>query len=284
MTAPTAVLAAVAVLLAGSACGSQPSDMERAVRVTRGVAFMESARLDVFSPSVPSRTGAPVVVTLHGCCGSGEDLFQLAYGLAEAGAVVFNPSWRSLPDGGGYPEAYEQAACAIAFARVRAAEHGGDARRVTVVGWSDGALLGGVAANGGARCAGQNGHAAVPDAFVAVGGFLGWPVAGDGRVDPRYVNEGTVRWFGGRPEAAPDAWAAGNPYAGLGRNPHVAIRLVVGRDDALLADNRRFLEAALGAGLDASLTVAEDAGDQTVVAPRTREGKLTVRTILEAAR
>jgi acetyl esterase/lipase len=240
----------------------------------------DAARLDVFSPSPVGAHPEPVVVTLHGCCGGGEDLFQLAYGLAEAGAVVFNPSWRNLPDGGGYPDAYEQAACAIAFARARAADYGGDPTRVTVVGWSDGALMAGVAANGHSLCSEPG---AVPDAFVAVGGFLGWPVAGDGTVDPRYVNEGTVRWFGGTPEAAPEAWTAGNPYASLGRNQQVAIRLVVGRDDPLLADNLRFLEAARAAGLDASLSIAEGAGDQTVVAPRTREGKLTVQTILEVA-
>ncbi|MDQ4096342.1 MAG: hypothetical protein M3144_00520, partial [Actinomycetota bacterium] len=91
----------VVLLIAGSACSSQPpSGADRPVRLTRDVPYFGSARLDVFSPPW---SGAPVVVTLHGCCGDREDLFQLAYGLAEAGAVVFNPSFRNLPDGGGYP-------------------------------------------------------------------------------------------------------------------------------------------------------------------------------------
>ena len=252
------------------------------MQLTRNVPYAASATLDVFAPARPRGRPAPIVVTLHGCCGTGTDLFQLAYGLAASGAVVFNTTYRNLPEGGGYPVAYEQAACAVAFARARGGSYGGDPRRVTLVGWSDGALVAGVVANA-ARGAGTGpapdcavgstdaggpvaGADAFADAFVAVGGFLGWPVGRDGSVDPADVTDGTVRWFGGQPDAVPAAWVAGNPYTGLGRNPRLAIRLVVGRDDDLLAGNQRFLEAARAEGLDATLTIAEEAGDQTVVA------------------
>jgi len=285
LTARTVTVLAAA--LTGVACGSSPSPGAGAtVAVTRAIPYTATAELDVYRPE--GSTGAPVVVTLHGCCGSREDLAPLARGLAENGAVVFNASWRGTDgEGAGYPGAYQDAACAVRFARATAPAHGGDPGRVTLVGWSDGALAAGVVANAAPDfddgCL-ADGAGVLPDSFVALGGFLGWAAAGDGRVDAQFVNERTVRYFGGTPQDEPAAWAAGNPYTHLGRNPGLEIRLVVGREDPLLIDGQCFSRAARAAGHPVSLSVAEGAGHQTVLAPRTSEGALAVREILEAAR
>ena len=268
---------------AGAGCGQgQSRDANSAVLppvvVVRGIPYTASAELDVYRPE--GMSGLPVVVTLHGCCGTRDDLSQLASGLAENGAVVFNASWRGTDGGpGGYPGAYQEAACAVGFARAAAGAHGGDPRRVTLVGWSDGALVAGVVANAGASfdqgCRSRDGQlAGLPDALVALGGFLGWAAAGDGHVDPRYVSERTVGYFGGTPDVVPDAWSAGNPYTHLGRNRDLQVRLVVGRDDPLLLDAECFSAAARTAGHPVTLTVAEGAGHQTIIAPRTPEGAL----------
>ena len=111
------LVVATALALTATACGSGSSAPP--VQLTRNVPYAASATLDVFAPARPRGRPAPIVVTLHGCCGTGTDLFQLAYGLAESGAVVFNTTYRNLPEGGGYPVAYEQAAFAAAFARAR---------------------------------------------------------------------------------------------------------------------------------------------------------------------
>lgn len=255
------------------------------VELLRDLPYARGATLDVYAPTAGH--GRPVLVLLHGCCGSREDLSQLAWEAAAAGAVVFNATWQNLRGGGRFPTAYQQAACAVRFARATATRHGGAAGRVTLLGWSDGAMLATVVANAGDDFAGDclaPGHSALPDAVVGVGGFYGWPVQPGGAVDGRYVTPRTVRFFGGSPDRAPAAWAAGNPYTQLGRNHRVGLALVVDAVDPLLDDNRRFLAALQGAGHRATLTVVAGGDPLTLISPRTDQGRVTLRAALALAR
>jgi len=280
-------VALAATVLAVGGCRTAP--MAR-VSVVRGIRYTEAADLDVFRPA--AGRGLPVVVTLHGCCGSRSNLAPLAARLAENGTVVYNASWRGTDSaGGGYPGAYEDAACAVRFARATAGAYGGDPRRVALVGWSDGALVGAVTAAagddfaGGCRAGGDAGTAeAVPDSFVALAGFFGWTPARDGTVGAPWVNDRTTHFFGGSPADVPMHWSVGNPYTHLERRRLLPIRLVVGQDDPLLVDSQCFARAARAAGHPVGLVVAPGAGHQTVIAPRYTEGKLAVREILLAAR
>lgn len=273
-----AAAAACALLAAVATPGPDAVVTDLAVPYGPGLA------LDVVAPA--RARGAPVVVTVHGCCGGRHDLTPLAHALAQAGLVVVNASFRTVPQGGGWPGSYQDVACAAGWARARARAYGGDPRRVTLVGWADGALIAGVtvlspeSVPGGCGPGGARPRPA--DALVAVGGFVGWPAAGG--VPEEQVNERTVEFFGAHPEAAPAAWQAGNPWAHLGRRSQVAIRLVAGRVDPVLAGNRCFAAAARAAGHGVRLVVAPDAGGQTVIAPRTPEGRLTVAEIVAAAR
>lgn len=274
LTGSAAVLAVL--ILAGSACGKTPSPR---VAVSRTIPYTATAELDVYR--LTGRSSSPVIVMLHGCCGSRDNLSPLASRLAENGTVVYNASWRGTDsDAGGYPGAYQEAACAVRFARATANAHGGDPRRVTLVGWSDGALVAGVAADAGddyANGCRARAAEAVPDSFVALGGFFGWAPSGEGSINAMYVNDRTIRFFGGTPQDVPAAWAAGNPYTHLERNRRLPIRLVVGQDDPLLVDSQCFSLAAQAAGHPVSLSVAEGADHQTIIAPRYPEGALAVR-------
>jgi acetyl esterase/lipase len=227
-----------------------------------------------------------VAVPLHGCCGAKEDLAQLAWGVAARGAVVFNASWLATVRGGGYPLVYQQAACAVRFARATASRYGGDPRRVTLLGWSDGALLAAVIANAGDDFSGDcqvAGVSALPDALVAVSGFLGWEVRAGRPVMRRYVTPQTTRFFGGTPATAARAWAVGNPYTHLGGNHRLAVRLLVSAADPVLDDNQRFLAALGRAGQPASLRVV-DGDPLLLISPRTEQGQVTVAETLQVAR
>jgi acetyl esterase/lipase len=277
-----AVLALVLVLVAAAALAASAWPRP-GVRVHRDLDGGAPAGIDVYAPA--RGHGLPVLVLLHGCCGSKADLSQLALATAANGAVVFNTGWRNMADGGRFPGVYQQAACAVRAARTSARRYGGDPRRVTLLGWSDGALLAGVVANagddfgGGCRAAGGS---ALPDAVVGVGGFFGWPVDRD-TVPDRYVTPRTIGFFGGAPTRRPAAWAAGNPYSHLGRNHRLAVTLLVASGDPLLEDNRRFLAALTGAGHRATLTVVPGGDALTLISPRTDQGRVTVREALRVA-
>jgi acetyl esterase/lipase len=269
----------IPLLVAG--CGSAPG---REVAMTRGIAYAPGMELDVHARA--GTTGAPVLVLLHGCCGSKDDLTQLAEAIAARGAVVFNASWTNVERGGAWPRSYQDAACAVRFARATAASFGGDPGRVALLGWSDGSLLAAVVAMAGNDLVGgcpRPGVSALPDALVGVAGFYGWPATPGQVVDRRYVNARTVRFFGGTPTQVPRAWAGGNPYTQLGGNRRLEVRLVAGDADPLLADSRRFLAALRRAGYRATLRVADGGDHRTVIAPRLPPGRLTVEEALAAA-
>ncbi|HEX5878869.1 MAG TPA: alpha/beta hydrolase [Actinomycetota bacterium] len=275
------VLAALVPLLVAG-CGSPPPASE--VTMVSGIAYTSGAELDVHARAGVARQ--PVLVLLHGCCGSKDDLTPLAEAIAARGAVVFNADWTGVDRGGGWPRSYQEAACAVRFARASAARFGGDPGRIALLGWSDGALLAAVVAVAGDDLGDgcpQHRVSALPDVLIGVAGFYGWPVAPGRVVNPRYVNARTIRFFGGPPAEVPRAWAAGNPYTRLGGNRRLEARLVAGDADALLADGRRFLAALQRAGYGASLRVVDEGNHRTVVAPRTPPGRLTVEEAFAAA-
>lgn|GEM_PF-4995950 len=287
---PVALLAAVISLLTlglASACGlarwTETPSPHGTVRTTRQ--YMPGYAVDVLTPSVPPRAPAPVVVTMHSCCGSRADLAVLAEGLAAAGAVVLNADWVGIRPGG-YPLAYRQASCLVRTARRWAAAYGGDPRRVTLLGWGDGAMIGAVAAldaedfQGGCPVAAGS---PLPDAFVGVSAFLGWPVGLDGRVDAGPFADRAGPFFGGDPQSAAGAWRAGDPYAMLDRRPGFPMSLVTSVYEPLLAGNRRFAAAARARCHPVAVTAAPYDGDPSMIAPRTEEGRTTIRVTLAAA-
>jgi dienelactone hydrolase len=98
---------------------------------------------DVLAPADAS--DAPTVVMLGGgATPFAERRYQqdLAVALSERGAVVFLLSYRSAATGNYDSDSFNDARCAVNFARATAAEYGGDPARVVVVGHSMGGMLG----------------------------------------------------------------------------------------------------------------------------------------------
>lgn len=294
----TVIAAAAFFVVAGGTTGAVgpengvPADLSvadtaaRAVPpVIEGIPYSTGAVLDVHRPpSAPGRTGpAPVVVLVHGCCGDRSDLGKLAEAVSAAGAVVINADWAGIDADARFPDAFEDVACAVRFARARAASFGGDPTRVVLAGWSDGALAATVVATGGdtfdaQRCR-HPAASAKPDAVVGIAGFYGWPVP----VPSRYATARAQRFFGGSPLTAPRAWARATPYSWLWPAQGPETVLLVGVTDPLVDDARRYAAALRQFGHSVRLLEIPEAGDQLLISPRTTEGRTVVAEVLSVS-
>ena len=109
-----------------------------------------------------------------------------------------NADWAGIKNDARFPDAYADVACAVRFARARAADFGGDPADVTLLGWSDGAMASAVVAAAGdqfdrSQCVYPS-ASSVPDALIGVAGFYGWTLP----VPPVYVNDRARAFLGGR--------------------------------------------------------------------------------------
>ena len=182
-----------------------PTATAAAVKVTREVAYetasdvLEPGVLDVYVP--PSGGPWPVVVMFHGTptAVSRDSLAEHARRVAGLGFVVFDADW-GHPSGdvmSSDPYAYvtasgTQAACAIAFARAKAPDYGGDPSKLLVFGYSGGANVGSVVAFGDIQPStgcGTDGKTGPIDSLITFeGDFLAAP-----ELDP--VLKAEPRWF-----------------------------------------------------------------------------------------
>ena len=233
------------------------------VDVTRGVPYTQpvdcgrtsspsgqcALQADVYSPA--HGNDAPVIVLAHGgwcALGCRPYLAGLASVLSLDGAVVFNVDYR---DGRDMSNSFQDLACAVRFARKNAPAYGGDPHRVTLVGQSNGSIVGSTVALGG-------------DSFR--GGCLA------------------------RGSGAPDAFVglSGQPAAGtadyIGRNKNLTFRYVVGGlESHRLADQMEsFVKTLRNAGYDARFTVVQGADHFSTFTPGSASPAL--RIILGAAR
>jgi acetyl esterase/lipase len=217
-TAPlTALYAASPISMVADVPFTQPVDCgSGSCRVT----------LDVYVPTGPGPY--PTVVLLRGGpsgIGGRAYLDSFATSLAETGLLVFSADVRDLASqGGGYPEALEDAACAVRFARVQSAAYGGDGGSVTLIGHSFGSYLGSLLALNadeykGSCIADGDGR---PDAFVGLAGCYD-PTAGRNSTD-------FAHYFGGSSATTAAARTAGDPYSYATRAP-IPVRLVAGTSD-----------------------------------------------------
>ncbi len=114
-------------------------------RAARDIAYGDDPRqrLDVWTPTVAADRPWPVLVFFYGggWAGGDKDLYGwAAQALAARGFLVVAPDYRIFPQVH-FPAFVEDAAAATAFAAGAAAEHGGDPRRLGVIGHSAGAHL-----------------------------------------------------------------------------------------------------------------------------------------------
>jgi acetyl esterase/lipase len=281
------LVALVGALVLTVACveGAKPDDEPASWLAHQDITYSHELTLDVYRPdaATPTQT-SPMVLQLHGCCGDRTNLSKLAEAMAAAGATVLNVDWPGIDADARYPDAFEAVACAVRFARARATEYGADPRRLALLGWSDGALAAAVVTLHGdaysvQRCVVKVGSA-VPDLLVGVAGFYGWqlPVPND------YVTERAVRFMGGTPLEAEQAWHDATPYSWINEGPHVPALLLVSLEDPVRYDALAFAAALHGAGRLVRSVSVEHGGDTSMLSPRTLEGRTTVAETIGALR
>ncbi|MGQ0848767.1 MAG: alpha/beta hydrolase fold domain-containing protein [Actinomycetota bacterium] len=204
----------------------------------------------------------PVVVMFHGggwFGGSPASTAGLAEYLASTGAVVFNASYRTAD--GGFPESFDDVACAIRFARERAKNFTVQSEVLTVIGHSAGAHLAAVVA-----LAGDTFHDECPiDGSAKVDRFVGLA----GPYDPVLYSLILANYFGTRLEDDPTPWVAGSPYTYLGENPDMEALIVHGEADEFVpvASSELFASALDEAGYRVGLQIVEGASHQDVRRP-----------------
>lgn len=192
----------------------------------------------------------PVVVMFHGggwYRGSPASTVPLADHLAANGAVVFNATYRT--SSGGYPESFDDVACALRFAADRAPRYTSSNSPLTVVAHSAGAHLAAVVALAGEVFGDDCPLARTPQ----VGTFIGLA----GPYDPALYSQVLPAFFRTRIEDDPAPWEAGSPYTYLEENPELAFHLIHGEADQLVpfSSSEIFAAALEEAGYEVELTV-----------------------------
>lgn len=204
-----------------------------------------------------------MVVLVHGggwLAGSPTSIEPLGRSLAERGAVVFNASYRTDRNGGGYPATFDDIACAVAFARHQAEDLGATGQ-LSLVGHSAGAHLAAVIASNtnlfGLECPFT--ESSVPDRVVGLAGIY--------RLEA--VAPIMERFLGGDAQTAPEAWEAADPFRHLDDLVGVEFLLVHGTDDRIApaASSQQLADALAAAGVAVELELIEGATHNGVIDP-----------------
>lgn len=195
----------------------------------------------------------PVVVLFHGggwFGGAPSSTAPLAEFLATEGIVVFNSTYRTQT--GGYPESFDDVACAVRYARTNAATYTSADGPVILAGHSAGAHLASVVALAGDAF----GDDCPVEETATVDRFIGLA----GPYDPTLYRQVLPAFFGTRFENDPDPWEAGSPYSYLGDNSGLEILLMHGGADELvpISSTRLFANALADDGYEVEM--AEVAG------------------------
>nr|WP_238558978.1 alpha/beta hydrolase [Rhodococcus rhodnii] len=217
---------------------------------------------DLYLPT-SSSTALPVVVMIHGGGWRQEtplDYFApLSRSLADAGVAVWNIEYRRVGGAGGYPTTLLDVAAAVdALADVVQARADGrlDLSRVVVAGHSAGGQLAAWVASRHVLPPGSPGAEprVRPRAATVMAGVFDLP---------RAVSTGDaflVRFLGGSPAHVPDRYAVASPIRHL--PTRVPIHAIHGNADRTVPveQSRMYVDAARGAGDQASLTVMPGVG------------------------
>lgn len=229
--------------------------------VTTNISYTHTRTLDVYAPVTAGDW--PLVVVLHQNASTKEYVYGLSKAIAGQGAVVFAPDYeestQGMAPGRLMLSGFENAACAIRFARAHVAEYGGHGdRRVLVVGHSQGGMVGAVMMFAGDQFPGDcltEAGSAMPDAFVGV----------DGGYDPiPFLSEEKLR-------AAPAEAIKIDPFTYIGQKPireGVRFVLFAGDFEPAVIHSQAFRDALQAAGYDVSLTRIPGAGHVEIASGR----------------
>lgn len=236
---------------------TMPLDVD--VSVERDIAFTDDLAMSVYRPDDDATY--PTVVFFHGGSWYGGDPANVepyARALASTGLVVFNATYRVGNFGGGFPQSYEDVACAIATASDRADEYGGSSD-VVVAGHSAGAHLAATVVLAGDRFA-------CPDLPVPeVTGFVGL----SGPYESQRFGPLLAQWFGTAFPDDPGPWLEGYPYSYLESADPIRVLLIHGDRDQLvpLGFSEDFAVSLEDAGFTAEFEIVAGADHPDVIDP-----------------
>ncbi len=221
--------------------------------------------MDVFLPTHPVRTPAPVVLWIHGGGWERGDKNgnSGAVMLAEEGFVTSSLFYRLSGDSP-FPADIEDCKCAIRFLRANAARFGIDPDRIGVAGASAGGHLAELVATAGPD-AGLEGTGGWPDASSRVQAASAYYGASDFTVGELEFQHHTglviVKLFRGTEKQKPELYKKASPifYVGRGAPP---LFLAHGEQDELVPFDQsvRMAEAYREAGLDVEFIPVKNAG------------------------
>jgi acetyl esterase/lipase len=151
-------------------------------------------------------------------------MVPLAESLAESGALVFNATYRT--SNGGYPESFEDVACAVRYAASRAGEFSDAEGALTVVAHSAGAQLASVIALVGDTFDGDCpvDGSALPASFIGLAGPY----------DVARLTQLLPSFFGTRYEVDRGPWEDGSAFFHIGENPGLRVLLIHGTADEVV--------------------------------------------------
>jgi acetyl esterase/lipase len=232
---------------------------------------------------VPVGTGPfqTVVLIRGGPTGPGGRgyLDPFARELAASGLVVFNADMRDKAAlGGGYPQAFEDVACAVRVARAWSPTFGGDGKTVTLVGHSLGGFVGSVVALDPTEFTGDclAGGLGRPDAFVGLSGNYDLS-------DPKVANDLKV-FFGGSPDTTDQERADSDPFVSA-TGSSIPVYLVAGTNDQVVNPAAAVaLDSYLSTQRwDVNLTLIPGATHNSIIVP-SGAGPSSLAVVLEATR
>ncbi len=305
------VLTVVLVALLGCSPGAAPTPEEVAptststfvqptpsysVEATKDIEYLRLLepdaplqKLDVYAPTAPGPW--PVVVVMHPWFQSKDATVysSIAEELAGRGVVVFVPERRSPcallsecadENGRDLREVHESWACAVRFARERAADFGGDAGWMTVFGHGSAgletALLGDDVGQAWEEFAANRGGPPAQSECLAV--------ENSAHVDAYIGYGGEYEYYERLGESDLDLWGLVSFFGLIGRGPSLPVHLVFGDMDnpAFIEKAEEYQEDLVNAGYDATLTLLPDGRWQIPWSGPGREA--LIQLILDVAR
>ncbi len=251
------------------------------VRVTRDVPVrtIEGVPLTVNITRPMSDAPAPVVVQIYGGAwrnGEPADDPQMAHALAASGFVVFSIDYRHAP-AFRWPAPLEDVLDALLWIRTHAAEYGGDATRVALIGRSAGAQL--------AMRASQDPRAIPIAAVVSLYGPVDL-LEGYHKPpspDPLDVRAVEAALFGATPDERPDLYVDASPIT-RATLPHPPVLLITGGRDHIVEPRfgKILHEALLTSGTSVLLNMpwADHAFDAVPFGPSSQTALFYTRAFL----
>ena len=216
----------------------------------------------------PHKNNAPVMVLVHGggwIQGSKEEASRAAPTFTDVGFVFINPNYRlATKERSTFPEAVQDVACVIAWAKANASRYGGDPSRIVVGGHSAGAHLTALIAYNpdaawlqGCETSGQS---------LAVSGFIGSGGPYDFNLIPesmRGPNQPLRQFLGSF--YGPGTWDGANVinFVSVGDPPAL---ILIGTKDPGFPQNEAFAKALESKNVYTDLRVFQDGTHDQVAA------------------